>query len=309
MPRLTVIIPVLNAMPYLPKALASLETQAFRDFTVILWDNGSTDGSVQEAKRWIPGRLAGRVVDQHPLPLHRCLDAMVRQADTPYIARMDGDDVALPDRFAIQVATLDSDQQLAAVGAQCLEVDACGQPLAMSPTYPEHYADILSAFLTCNAILHPTVMFRREIILESGNYGSCASPCEDFDLWLRVAKHFRVANLPQILLRYRIHSASIINSSRSAGALEAPNRRCIQTHSQDLFGLSPRLYGRLRERRVYLAALPLLGAARAIATRADVSLRAVLGSPSFLFSARCLTPESDWISRLVWRFCQRRWAA
>jgi glycosyltransferase involved in cell wall biosynthesis len=75
--RLTVILPVLNAMPYLTEALASLEAQTFRDFEVCLWDNGSTDGSLEEARRWIPGRLKGRVVADRPLPLHECFARML----------------------------------------------------------------------------------------------------------------------------------------------------------------------------------------------------------------------------------------
>ena len=70
MSLITIIIPILNAMPYLTEALASLEAQTFRSFEVCLWDNGSTDGSVEEAQRWIPGRLRGRVVCGNPLPRH-----------------------------------------------------------------------------------------------------------------------------------------------------------------------------------------------------------------------------------------------
>jgi len=76
---ITVIIPILNAMPYLPEALASLEAQTFRDFEVCLWDNGSADGSVEEAMRWIPKRLPGGVVTGNPLPHHRCLGRMVEE--------------------------------------------------------------------------------------------------------------------------------------------------------------------------------------------------------------------------------------
>jgi glycosyltransferase involved in cell wall biosynthesis len=103
MPTVTVIIPVLNAMPYLTEALASLEAQTFKDFEVCLWDNGSTDGSMEEAKRWIPAILPGRVVTGRPLPLHECLAAMVEDARTEFIARMDGDDVCLPKRFEKQI--------------------------------------------------------------------------------------------------------------------------------------------------------------------------------------------------------------
>ena len=96
---ITVIIPILNAMPHLSEALESLASQTFKDFEVCLWDNGSTEGSVEEANRWIPDRLNGRVVSGNPLPLHECLARMVEEAGTEFVVRMDGDDVCMPDRF------------------------------------------------------------------------------------------------------------------------------------------------------------------------------------------------------------------
>ena len=171
--------------------------------------------------------------------------------------------------------------------------------------FPATCAGLLGAFLTCNALLHPLVMFRRDAVLAAGNYSPCPPPCEDYDLWLRVAKTHQLANLPQVLLHYRVHERGIISMARQRGELEQPNRACIQRHCQELFGLSPQLYGRLRERRVPCAALALLQAAQAIARRARVPLLRVLGSRSFLFSARCLTRRSDLISRLLWGLCQR----
>jgi glycosyltransferase EpsE len=100
---LTVILPVLNAIPYLHEALASLKAQTFKDFEVCLWDNGSTDGSVEEARRWIPERLPGRVVIGNPLHLQECLARMVEEAKTEFVARMDGDDICMPDRFQQQI--------------------------------------------------------------------------------------------------------------------------------------------------------------------------------------------------------------
>jgi hypothetical protein len=135
-------------------------------------------------------------------------------------------------------------------------------------------------------------------------YRNCKA-CEDYDLWMRVAKTNHLANLPQVLLHYRVHERGIISSARQKGVLEEPNRACIQRHAQELFHLSPQLYARLRERRMFVAALVLLPAAQAIARRAHVPLRHVLGSPSFLFSARCLTRSSDLLSRLLWGVCQR----
>ena len=305
MPALTVIIPVLNGMPYLRESLASLDAQTFRAFEVILWDNGSTDGTVDEAKRWIPGRLPGRVVSDQPLPLHLCLAQMVEEATTDCIARMDADDICLPERFSLQLQALQSDQELAVVGSRYREIDSSGAFLPDPAPFPAPYSALLGAFLTCNALLHPSVMFRRDAVLAAGNYSSCPPPCEDYDLWMRVAKTHALANLPQVLLHYRVHARGIISMARERGELEQPNRASIQRHSQELFGLSAQLYGRLRERRASLAARALLPAAQAIARRAQVPLWRVLGSHSFLFSARCLTRSSDLFSRLLWGVCQR----
>ena len=305
MPGLTVIIPARNAMPYLPEALASLEAQTFRDFQVMLWDNGSSDGTVEEARRWIPERLSGRVVSDQPLPLHLSLARMVEESDTEYVARMDADDICLPERFAVQLAALQGDPRLAVVAGRHREIDASGALLPDPAPFPASYAGLLGAFLTCNALLHPLVMFRRDAVLVAGNYSPCSPPCEDYDLWLRVAKTHALANLPQVLLHYRVHARGIISVARERGELEQPNRASIQRHSQELFGLSAQLYGRLREQRVFLAALPLLPATHRIARRARVPLRRVLGSPAFLFSARCLTRPLDLPSRLLWWLCQR----
>lgn len=292
-------------MPYLPEALASLETQTYRDFEVIFWDNGSTDNTVAEASRWIPARLPGRVVSDQPLPLHLCLARMVQEAKSEYVARMDADDICLPERFAVQLAALQADPRLAVVAARHREIDASGAVLPDPAPFPASYAGLLGAFITCNALLHPLVMFRRDAVLAAGNYSPCPPPCEDYDLWMRVAITHQMANLPQVLLHYRVHARGIISVAREKGELEQPNRVCIQRHSQELFGLSARLYGRLRERRVRFAALALLPAAHRIARRAGVPLRRVLGSPSFLFSARCLTCRSDLPSRLLWGLFHR----
>jgi hypothetical protein len=230
---------------------------------------------------------------------------MVEEANTDYVARMDADDVCLPERFSVQLASLQADHGLAVVGSHFRQIDAAGEFLPDPTPFPATYAGLLGAFLTCNALLHPSVMFRRDAVLAAGSYSPCPPPCEDFDLWMRLAKTHRLANLPQVLLHYRVHERGIISSARQKGLLEEPNRACIQRHSQELFGLSPWLYGRLRGRRVFIAALALIPVAGRIARRAGVPLSRVLGSPAYLFSARCLTRPSDLCSRLVWGLCQR----
>jgi glycosyltransferase involved in cell wall biosynthesis len=302
---ITVIIPVLNAMPYLPEALASLEAQTFKDFEVCLWDNGSTDGSVEEAQRWIPHRLPGRVVTGHPLPLHECLAKMVEEARTEFVARMDGDDVCLPDRFELQLQEMQRNPRLAALGAQRMEIDAQGSSLPAGASMPVAFVDVLSRLLVVNALLHPTVMFRRLAILSAGNYGLCEKPCEDYDLWLRVAQKFEFRNSERVLLKYRVHEGGIIMSARRAEALAKPNLDCICRHVQELFGIDPVNYRRLRNKQVALVFPILLKAAGKISTRTGARLSMVLGSSEFLYSARCLTRKGDLASRALWGVFER----
>jgi hypothetical protein len=204
---------------------------------------------------------------------------------------------------------LRSDQGLAVVGSFFRQINSADELLPDSIPFPVDYVDLLGAFLTCNAILHPTAMFRREVVIASGNYSPCPAPCEDFDLWMRVAKTHRIGNIGTSLLYYRIHERGIINSFRDKGILEEPNLRCIQRHSFELFGLSPQLYGRLRRNELAFSVFVLIPVAVKIARRARSSLFRVLGSSAFLYSARCLTSRRDVLSRLFWRLCERVFAA
>ncbi len=292
-------------MPYLPEALSSLEAQTFQDFEVSLWDNGSTDGSVEEARRWIPSRLPGLVVTGRPLPLHECLATMVEESRTEFVARMDGDDVCMPKRFEYQLSRLVSDNELAAIGSERCEIDARGNLLPEPSLMPSPFYRILSKMLVVNALLHPTVMFRRAAILDVGNYGLCEKPCEDFDLWLRVAKRYKIENSGEILLKYRVHEAGIIQSGKRAGDLERPNIECLQRHVNSLFGIEPDRYQALRYKRVPFSLPGLLRAAGKISLRTGVSTNEVLCSEEFLWSARCLTARKDYASRTLWGFFKR----
>lgn len=308
MALITVIIPVLNGMPYLPATLASLEAQGERDFEVILWDNGSTDGTVDEARRWIPDRIPGRVVADEPLPLHRCLARMVELAETEFVARMDADDLCEPDRFAIQLREFERHPGLAVLGGQARYIDSDGRETGEVTHFPCTFSGVLAGMLVENQLLHPTVMFRRSAVIAAGNY-AIGKPCEDYDLWLKSTLQGEVRNLPDVLIRYRIHPASVIATARQRGELEAPNRKCIEDNCGKVFGLDRGDYAGLREKASRCAAGPLLRAARGIGRRSMTPWTSVVSSPEFIWSARCLTRRQDLVSRTIWGLFERlrRW--
>jgi glycosyltransferase involved in cell wall biosynthesis len=302
---ITVIIPVLNAMPYLPEALASLEAQTFKDFEVCLWDNGSTDGSVEEAQRWIPHRLPGRVVTGHPLPLHECLAKMVEEAQTEFVARMDGDDVCLPARLEKQLDFLNQNPNVAVVGCQCSLIDDQGNLLQESLCFPESFVGVLSRFMIGNAVLHPSVVFRRSPILDVGNYLLCEKPCEDLDLWIRVTSVYEIRSLPDPLLKYRLHESSVTGKAKQAQLLDTHVLNCLKRHTRNLFGIGPEDYARLRSKRYIPAAIPILKAAKCIQFRCGIPIGEVLRQSDFIWSARCLTARIDLFSRFCYSFFGR----
>lgn len=305
MSAITVIIPVLNGMPYLIEALASLEAQTFRDFEVIVWDNGSTDGTVKEARNWIPSRLPGRVVSDTPLPLHQCLAQMVTEASTEFIARMDADDVCLPERFERQLIYLRKHAEVAVVGGQMELIDECGTSHGPADHAPTRFADILFTFLFSNPMAHPTVMFRRSMILEAGNY-SRPKPVEDLDLWMKVAKRSVMANLPETVLRYRRHSGAV------CGAIGKPNLEIVEkldetaeAHLPEMLGISEASLKRLKRRECKLVFPLLLKVACGIHRRTGVTVFSLLCKSQNLFVARCFTCVHDWPSKCLWRILDR----
>jgi glycosyltransferase involved in cell wall biosynthesis len=301
---ITVIIPILNAMPYLPEALASLEAQIFRDFEVCLWDNGSLDGSVEEAQRWIPGKLPGRVVTDRPLSLHECLATMVEEAGTEFVARMDGDDICMPERFKLQVATMEADAGLAGVGGQMDVINESGRVLGAMDGYRGEFHAVLAQLLFQCPMPHPAMMMRREMVLAAGNY-RIPKPIEDFDLWFRLARVGKLVNLKESVLKYRIIGSSIMNQAKQSGIHGEAIRRCLRANYPEAFGIFEQEFDKLWEKRHPMAFFPMLRAARWIAERGGVELNKVLACREFLFSARCYTAKWDVFSKVIYRLWEK----
>lgn len=208
------IIPILNGMPFLPEALASLEAQTCRDFEVLIWDNGSTDGTLEVLKEWIPTRLPGRVITDRPLSLGNSLRALAKRAESPFIARMDADDVCEPHRLAVQLDHLQKHPEHALVASDRLCIDSSSRVVEARTIYPHDPADILHATLRAPRIVHPTVIMRREALMDVGNYRDLSTPecrywSEDYDMWLRFLSRYQAIALKEPLLRYRYNPSGL----------------------------------------------------------------------------------------------------
>jgi hypothetical protein len=124
---------------------------------------------------------------------------------------MDGDDIALPERFARQLAFLDAHPDISVLGTGCTCIDESGKPTTDkfdNVTSPE---DVLADLKNGPPLCHPSVVMRRDAVRAVGGYHRAYRHCEDYDLWLRLSEHVRMANLPDRLLLYRQSESQVSN--------------------------------------------------------------------------------------------------
>jgi glycosyltransferase involved in cell wall biosynthesis len=213
-PTISVLMSVYNGERYLAAALDSILAQTFRDFELILIDDGSKDASpgiVQDyAKR--DSRIKLTVRENKGLTV--TLNEAFAQSRGRFLARMDGDDVALPERFARQVELLDANPDVVLTGGYFQLIDGAGRLLTtLRP--PTNDADIQAKLLQGhNAICHPCAMIRRNAMEKVGGYDTRFKTSQDLDLWLRLGEVGKLANVPHPLLQFRLHESSVSETKR-----------------------------------------------------------------------------------------------
>jgi glycosyltransferase involved in cell wall biosynthesis len=209
-PLISVCMPVYNAERYIAQAVESILDQMLGDFEFLILDDGSTDGSLEILRRYADQDPRIRLTSRPNKGLVPSLNELIDQSRGEFLARMDADDVARPERFAWQVEYLRAHPECVLVGSRVRLVDPEGDPLCDWCTMQEHEA-IDSSYLRgerITAVSHPSVMMRRDAVLAVGKYRPF-EVIEDIDLFLRLAEYGRIANLPEVLLHYRIHASNI----------------------------------------------------------------------------------------------------
>jgi len=209
-PAVSVVMPVFNAAPYLEAAILSILSQSFANFEFLIFNDGSTDESPEIVRHISATDSRIRFFDEAHRGYARWLNEGIRLARGHYVARMDADDVAMPARFERQLAYLREHPECVAVGCTPMFIDPAGRPTGL-PRYSEDHEEIEAEFLRGEggAILHPAAMFPRAALLRIGGYREDLETAEDYDLFLRLAEHGRLANLPEVLLHYRHHPRSV----------------------------------------------------------------------------------------------------
>jgi glycosyltransferase involved in cell wall biosynthesis len=236
-PQISVIMSVYNGSRYLNESIASILSQTFTDWEFIIINDGSTDNSESIVQGWQKQDERIKLISRSNKGLTISLNQGLSYAQGEYIARMDADDIALPDRFAKQVAFLDENPDHVAVGCRMLVIDPEGMPIFTCSTLTTH-EEIDAAYMAGQAgiIGHPAVMMRRSTLQSIGGYREKFTYAQDRDLFLRLAEVGKLANLPDTLMKFRLYPTSVGHSRRSEQK-QCANLATIEAHQRR--GLEP----------------------------------------------------------------------
>lgn len=220
--KISVVMTVYNGASYLNDAVQSVLDQTFPDFELIIVDNNSSDNSLDIVRRFQDRRIR-LIPSEHNLGQTKALNVGIHASRAPYIARMDADDICLPQRLAKQYAFMETHPHVGLLGSRAVNIDEHNRVIGKYnvPTDPHWLYCCLCASgeLTRWSLIHPGVMIRRSVLDQSGLYNekrSVSGYPQDYDLWSRVIRHADVANLKEPLLQYRVLAAS---ESRSFSAI------------------------------------------------------------------------------------------
>jgi hypothetical protein len=204
----SVVLPVHKSEAYLAAAVESILAQSFGDWELLAIDDGLSSNSSAILRSFAARDPRVTVVLEAGASFIAKLVRGVALAQGELIARMDADDIAHCDRFARQLAFLDAHPEVAVVGSAVTLIDAHGKTIR-DAHYPEGSAAIAEVLQTGSALAHPAVMMRKDAVIAAGGYRPAYQYAEDYDLWLRMAERFALANLPDRLLYYRQHAAKL----------------------------------------------------------------------------------------------------
>lgn len=212
-PLVSVILPVYNGAQYLEEAIQSILTQTYKNFEFIIINDGSTDNSAQIIGKFLNDPRI-RVFEQSNKGLAATINRGIGLSEGIYIARQDQDDISYPTRLEKQVAFLESNPNYGMVGTWAsIMVD--NKITSRSHKHPSELAILTIDLMFDNPFVHSSMMIRKTAFDEVGLYSTDKSrqPPEDYELWSRIVRKYKVANIPEILVIYREVANSMSRTS------------------------------------------------------------------------------------------------
>ena len=203
--KVSVVMSAYNCEKFLVESLDSLLQQSFSNFELILFDDGSNDNT-----RNIIIEYAGKdiriipVFNDQNMGLTANLNRGIKLSKGTYIARMDADDISLPERFEKQIRFLDNHPDIDLLGTGSIDIDEFGNETQLR-TVPEKHKEIISLLPKANPMTHSSVMFRKMSFEKINFYNESYRTTQDYEMWFRAAgSGLKFHNLNEVLLKYRM---------------------------------------------------------------------------------------------------------
>lgn len=235
LPKVTVLMPVYNATEFLGEAVESIVSQSFCDLELVVIDDGSDEPLDAILDQFKDDRIV--LVRQENQGLTRALNRGIRMARGTFIARMDGDDVSLPDRLQIQVTEMESNLKMDLVGSYFDVIDAAGNLTERKEPFTDPIYRLWRLQFH-NNYGHGTVMLRKDALIKAGMYDERLRYAQDYDLWSRLSAKNNTKMIPKALYRYRLIQES---SQSSVKNYEAQLANAIMISDRNLKACNPAL--------------------------------------------------------------------
>jgi glycosyltransferase involved in cell wall biosynthesis len=234
LPTVSIVMPVYGVERYVADSVRSVLAQTMADFELVVVDDCSPDDSIRIVRGFDDPRI--RIVrHDRNRGLAEARNTGIAQARGPFVALLDSDDIAPPHRLATQLAAFDRDPGLIGCGGAMQCIDGVGAPLGGLHTAEIRQERIAPTLLLRNCFFVSSMLFRRQPLAEL-SYRSEFQMAEDFDLMVRASERGRLSNLPDLLLHYRVHAASLTSTKPR---LMDEFRRRIATSQLQRLGISP----------------------------------------------------------------------
>lgn len=203
-PKVSVIMSVYNEKKYLLDAIRSILNQKFTDFEFIIIDDGS-EFPVHRLITTFTDRRIKLITNEKNIGLTASLNKGLLVASGDYIARQDADDVSNETRLYHQVSYLDRHPEIGLIGTSCTIINEIGNKI----NDWDAVTNPMELLKTGNRLTHGSVMFRRSIVKDIGNYDERFKSAQDYEYWLRISKKYQIRNLPIKLYQTRTHNGMI----------------------------------------------------------------------------------------------------
>ena len=213
--KITVLMPAYNAGMYIHEAIVSVLEQTYRNFELLIINDGSTDDTVSIVLSFDDPRIV--LVDKEHQGIAQALNTGLRLSDTHYVARFDADDICAPDRLEKQFNFLEDHPEYVLVGSDAEYILENGDFLFSFKCIAHSNEEVQRNMYVYCPFIHSSVMYKRDDVIKAGGYNVHAHHFEDYLLWTSLAKMGKMQNLREPLIKVRFNPASVTIDERWRG--------------------------------------------------------------------------------------------